>query len=211
MKHDWKKAEKQYYLPRNRPEFVTVPAFGFFTLEGTGNPNDSFFAEYIGVLYSLSYAVKMSLKKGLAPEGYFDYSVYPLEGIWDLKENARAEYSGSLDKNNLAFKLIMRQPDFTDSRFAFQMIDFVRKHKPHDLLEKVRFEQITEGTCIQMLHTGSYDSEPDTFRQMEQYAEQTKSRRIGRSHHEIYLSDARRVSPETLRTVLRFCVEAEHS
>ena len=81
MKADWKKNEKQYYQPKNKPELVRVPPFKFFSIKGEGNPNDEFFGEYIAVLYSLSYAVKMSPKKGLAPAGYFDYAVYPLEGI----------------------------------------------------------------------------------------------------------------------------------
>src|SRR5690606_3535439 len=98
------------YLPKNKPELVSLPAFKFYTIEGEGNPNDAFFAEYIGVLYSLAYGVKMSPKKGLEPKGYFDYTVYPLEGVWDLNEEGRKKYKGStIDKNDLVFKLMIRQ------------------------------------------------------------------------------------------------------
>lgn len=208
MKHEWKKHEKQFYLPKNKPEVVSLPAFKFYTIEGEGNPNDAFFAEYIGVLYSLAYGVKMSPKKGLEPKGYFDYTVYPLEGVWDLNEEGRKKYKGStIDKNDLVFKLMIRQPDFVERDFALQVLESTKKNKPHDLLEKVKFEEITEGECIQMLHLGSYDNEPESFRIMEDFAESAGFRRKSKIHREIYLSDARRVSADKLKTVLRFGIE----
>lgn len=204
MKHDWKKEEKRLYLPKEKPELVTVPAFNFFTVEGQGNPNDEGFAEYIGVLYSLSYAVKMSPKKGLAPDGYEEYTVYPLEGVWDLTEEARKTYDGTFNKNDLVFKLMIRQPDFVDSAFAQQMLELVRKTKSHPLLDKVSFETITDGPCVQLLHVGSYDSEPASFSRMEAFAAEQNCKRLSMTHREIYLSDARKTAPEKLRTVLRF-------
>jgi hypothetical protein len=102
---------------------------------------------------------------------------------------------------------MMRQPSFVDSGFALKILEINRKNKPHDLLEKVKFEEITEGKCIQMLHLGSYDSEPASFRQMEQFAEQLNYIRADKTHREIYLSDARKVSADKLKTVLRFRVE----
>ncbi len=204
MKHEWKKEEKQYYLPKEKPELVTIPAFKFFTIEGQGNPNDEGFAEYIGVLYALSYAVKMSPKKGLAPIAYEEFTVYPLEGVWDLTEEARKTYDGTINKNDLVFKLMIRQPDFVDNAFAQQMIELTKKNKPHPLLEQVKFESITDGACIQMLHVGSYDSEPASFSQMEAFAAQLNVKRLSKTHREIYLSDARKTEPDKLRTVLRF-------
>ena len=118
MKHEWRKHEKNLYIPKNKPGYRNVPPMKFFCLEGKGNPNDPFFADYIGVLYSLSYAVKMSPKKGFAPAGYFDYTVYPLEGVWDLSEKGKENYTGQLDKNELIFKLMIRQPDFVNDDFA---------------------------------------------------------------------------------------------
>ena len=207
MKHEWKKNEKHFYLPKNKPELISIPKFKFFTIEGSGNPNDDFFAEYIGVLYSLSYGIKMSPKKGIEPKGYFDYTVYPLEGVWDLNEEAKKSFNGTINKNDLVFKLMIRQPDFVESDFALQILEYTKKKKPHDLLEKVRFEEIIEGDCIQMLHIGSYDDEPASFRIMESFAEQENYRRKTKTHREIYLSDARKVSPEKLKTVLRVCIE----
>lgn len=207
MKHEWSKHEKQFYLPKNKPELISIPQFKFFTIEGNGNPNDDFFAEYVGVLYSLSYGIKMSPKKGLAPAGYFDYTVYPLEGVWDLNEEARKSFDGTINKKDLVFKLMIRQPDFVDSNFALQILELTKKKKPHSLLEKVRFEERIEGDCIQMLHLGSYDDEPGSFRMMENFAEQENYSRISKTHREIYLSDARKVSPDKLKTVLRFRIE----
>ena len=132
MKHEWKKNEKQFYLPKNKPELISVPEFKFFTIEGNGNPNDEFFAEYIGVLYSLSYGIKMSPKKGIEPKGYFDYTVYPLEGVWDLNEKAKKSFDGTINKNDLVFKLMIRQPDFVDKDFALQILEQTTKKKPHD-------------------------------------------------------------------------------
>lgn len=204
MKHDWKKNDKHFYLPKGKPESIVLPEFRFFTLKGAGNPNDAFFAEYIGVLYSLSYAVKMSRRQGIAPEGYYEYSVFPLEGVWDIKEEARAAYQGRIDKDTLVFTLMIRQPDFVTPYFAQSILNHVAAKKPHPLLSEVQFESITEGPCVQMLHTGSYDSEPASFAAMEAFAEAEGLVRSSKLHREIYLSDARRVAPEKLKTVLRF-------
>ncbi|HNX44243.1 MAG TPA: GyrI-like domain-containing protein [Bacteroidales bacterium] len=206
MKHEWKKNEKQFYLPKNKPELINIPKFKFFTIEGNGNPNDDFFAEYIGVLYSLSYGIKMSPKKGPEPKGYFDYTVYPLEGVWDINDSAKQSFNGTINKNDLVFNLMIRQPDFVDNDFALQILEQTKKKKPHQLLDKVRFEEIVEGDCIQMLHIGSYDDEPKSFKIMENFAEMDRLERKTKTHREIYLSDARKVSPDKLQTVLRFSV-----
>ncbi len=204
MKHEWKKQEKQFYLPKNKPEIIEIPEMKFFTVSGEGNPNDAAFGEYIGVLYSLSYAVRMSPKKGLAPEGYFEYTVYPLEGVWSLTEKGIADYSGSLDKDQLAFTLMIRQPDFVTDEYALETIERVKKNKPHELLDKADFQTLAEGQCIQMLHNGPYDDEPESFAMMEEYAESIGVERLSKNHREIYLSDARKTEPAKLKTVLRF-------
>ncbi len=192
MKHNWKTGEKSFYLPKATPEFITIPEFRFFTIEGEGNPNDPNFAEYIGVLYSLSYAVKMSPKKGLAPIGYFDYPVYPLEGVWDLNEEAKKNFFRVINKNDLVFKLMIRQPDFVDETFAQQIIEATKAKKTYPLLDNVRFERAAEGACIQMLHIGSFDDEPASFQRMEEFATNQKLTRKSKIHREIYLSDARK-------------------
>lgn len=204
MKQDWKKTDKQYYLPKTKPEFITVPPFRFFSITGQGDPNDKPFQENIGVLYSLSYAVKMSPKNNFAPDDYSEYTVYPLEGIWDLTEEAKKSDSKTLDKSQLVFNLMIRQPDFVTTDFASEAIERTKKKKYHPLLEKVRFEIIEDSHCIQMMHIGSYDSEPASFKQMEDFCLQNGYIRESKRHREIYLSDFRKVSPDKLKTVLRF-------
>ncbi len=207
MKHEWKKKEKSIYIPKNKPELIKIPKFKYFTIEGEGNPNSGLFPEYIGVLYSLSYAIKMSPKKGIEPKGYFDYTVYPLEGIWDLNEKAKKNYNGVLNKDDLIFKLMIRQPDFVTEEFAQIIIELTKEKKPHELLSKVKFEKISDGLCVQMMHLGSYDNEPESFKLMEEFASNEGYIRKSKVHREIYLSDARKVAPEKLKTILRFIIE----
>ncbi len=207
MKHEWRKKEKTFYLPKTEPELITIPEFKFFTISGAGNPNSPFFAEYIGVLYALSYAVKMSPKKWLQPDGYFEYTVYPLEGVWDISDEAKKNYNGTINKDDLLFTLMIRQPAFVNNDFAQDMIALTKKKKPHDLLDTVRFETISDGPCVQMMHLGSYDNEPESFTLMEEFAANNNVRRVSKVHREIYLSDARKVAPEKLKTVLRFKVD----
>ena len=207
MKQDWKKSEKGFYLPKQKPELVRIPPYKFFSIAGQGDPNEKPFAEKISVLYSLSYAIKMSPKKGLAPKGYYDYAVYPLEGIWDLNEEARKFNSEKLDKGSLVYNLMIRQPDFVNSDYALETIERVKRTKPHVLLEKVMFEVIEDQDCIQMMHIGSYDDEPASFRQMEDFCNDKNMVRVSEQHREIYLSDFKKVSPDKLKTVLRFRVK----
>ena len=127
MKHEWKKHDKQFYQPKNKPEMIMVPPFSYFSIEGKGNPNDDFFGEYIAVLYSLSYAIKMSPKQGIAPKDYVEYTVFPLEGVWDIDDEAKKNYNGTLDKNSLVFKLMIRQPAFVTVDFALEIIERTKK------------------------------------------------------------------------------------
>ena len=207
-KYEWKKKEKNLYLPKAKPEIIDIPSFKFFTLEGKGNPNDEFFADYVGALYSLSYAVKMSYKKGVEPKGFYDYIVYPLEGVWDLTEKGREDYKkGFINKEELLFKLMIRQPDFVDEAYAKFIVEEAKKNKPNALLNDVKFEEIEEGKVVQMLHVGSYDSEVESFKIMEEFVKESGFKRAEKLHKEIYLSDARKVEAEKLKTILRFKVK----
>ena len=171
-------------------------------IDGQGNPNDPFFGEYIGVLYSLSYAVRMSHKAGFAPQDYFEYTVYPLEGVWDITEEAKQDFS-KLDKDTLVFTLMIRQPGFvTDSLFR-KALEHTKRKKPHELLDQVRFEKLKEGRCVQMMHHGSYDEEPASFQQMKEFCTENGLTRASQKHREIYISDPRKVPAEKMRTVLR--------
>lgn len=200
--------EKTFYQPKAKPEIIDIPSFKFFTIEGKGNPNDEFFSDYIGVLYSLSYAVKMSYKKGIEPKGFYDYTVYPLEGFWDLTEKGREESKkGIINKEELLFKLMIRQPDFVDEAYAKFIVEEVKKNKPHALLNDIKFEEIEESKVVQMLHVGTYDDEPESFKIMEEFVKDKGFERAEKIHKEIYLSDARKVEAEKLKTILRFKVK----
>lgn len=204
MKHEWRKKEKDRYLPKKTPELVQIPPYQFLTISGRGNPNNEAFSEYISVLYSMSYAIKMTLKKEQEIDGYFDYTVYPLEGVWDISEEAKKTFNGILNKDDLVFTLMIRQPHFVTARFVQKMKVLTKARKPHPLLDQVKFEKIEEGLCIQMMHIGSYDNEQESFEIMEAFANQKGFHRKSKIHREIYLSDFRKVAPENLKTVLRF-------
>ena len=209
MKHEWRKKEKDVYLPKNKPAIIQIPEYKYFTIKGSGNPNDDYFSEYIRVLYSLSYAVKMSIKKGIEPKGYFDYTVYPLEGVWDINEEAKKKFDGKFNKNDLVFKLMIRQPDFVDENFAVMILERTKQKKFNVLLDNVKLEKIIDGECVQMMHLGNYDNEPESFKLMEDFANNENYSRISKVHREIYISDARKVATEKLKTVLRFKIKKQ--
>ena len=205
MKHEWRKHDKELYLPKAVPTVIDVPEYAYFTLSGQGNPNDEPFGEAIGVLYSLSYAVKMLPKREPAPKGYYDYTVFPLEGVWDLIDAAKA--GEPLDKNNLKYTIMIRQPDFVTDKLAAQITAWSAMKKPHKLLSNVRFERITDGPSMQMLHLGSYDDEPASFAIMQKFCDNNGYIRSQQTHKEIYLTDARKTAPEKQKTTLRFSIE----
>ena len=208
MKHEWRKKEKEIYFPKTEPEIINIPEYKFITISGEGNPNSDFFSECIGVLYSISYAIKMNLKKTeKVPKNYRDWTVYPLEGVWDISEKAKHNFNGQINKDELVFNLMIRQPHFVDDIFFNEMLEFTKNKKPHRLLENLEFQKITDGKCIQMMHIGSYDNEPATFQKMEKFGIDQNLVRKSKVHREIYLSDFRKVSEEKLKTILRFQLE----
>lgn len=207
-KHEWRKKEKALYLPKNKPEAINLPAFNFITIEGEGNPNESAFTENIGALYALAYTIKMTLKTVVnPPKGYVDFTVYPLEGIWDINEEAKANFTGVVDKNDFVYKLMIRQPNFVDEGIYQEMLAIAKDKKKNPLLNKISFECIKEGFCVQMMHIGPFDDEPASFEIMEDFATEKGLSRLSKVHREIYISDMRKVAPEKLKTVLRFQVK----
>lgn len=205
MKYEWKKKEKEIYLPKSEPTIVTVPKQNFITISGTGNPNSSDFAEKVGILYSLAYAVKMMPKQGYTPEGYIDYTVYPLEGVWDLTEDGKK--SSTFNKDELVYTIMIRQPDFVTVDVFNRAMDKVKKKNPSILLEDVKFETYEDGLCVQMLHIGSYDNEPASFQKMKDFIKENNLQIKTLIHREIYISDARKTEPSKLKTVLRYKVK----
>ena len=207
MKHEWRKHEKELYIPKQKPELVSVPEQKFFMIKGKGNPNSDDFSEKIEVLYSLSYAIRMMPKQGYTPEGYFEYTVYPLEGLWDLTEEGRR--LDTLDKDELLYTIMIRQPNFVTKDIVDKAFEIARKKKSNPLLDEVLFDTIEDGLSVQMLHIGPYDDEPQTFEKMKQFIEDNHLEIKTLRHREIYLSDARKVESAKLKTVLRYKVKKE--
>jgi len=205
MKYEWRKKEKELYLPAAQPSKIAVPSINYFTLKGKGNPNSDAFKENVEALYALSYTVRMLPKKGITPEGYYEYTVFPLEGVWDLDEEGRQ--LEHLDKDKFVYKIMIRQPDFvTEELFSFAK-EVCAKKVAVELLESVKFETIEEGLCVQCMHTGDYDSEPETFSKMDDFCTANYLTRTDKRHREIYISDPRRTETAKLKTVLRFKVK----
>lgn len=204
MKYEWRRNDKKFYLPKNKPELISVPVMKFLMLDGRGDPNGEGFSEAVGVLYSAAYAIKMLPKAGKVPKGWYDYTVFPLEGVWDLDVS---EGRGKvLDKSKLIYTIMIRQPDFVTDEIAEEAIERVRKKKYSPLMEKLRFGELEDGSCVQMMHIGSYDSEPASFRRMEEFCGENGLERTEMRHREIYISDIRKTEPDKLKTVLRIKV-----
>lgn len=204
-KYEWRKEDKALYLPKNQPTKIDIQKIKYFTVNGHGHPENENFAKAVESLYSTSYFIRMMHKKGIAPADYYEYTVFPLEGIWDLDEEGRKlDY---LDKNHFVYKLMIRQPDFVTKELFEKAIQSVKEKKDNSFLDKVEFEEIEEGMCVQMMHLGSYDDEPKSFELMENYCSENNLTRIEKTHKEVYISDPRKTIPQNRKTVLRFKVK----
>lgn len=204
MKHEWRKEEKSLYLPKAKPEQLLVPAQKFFMIQGKGDPNKGEFAEKIGVLYSLAYAVRMMPKSGYTPPGYEEYTVYPLEGVWDLSEEGIKSEVRS--KDDYVYTLMVRQPDFVTQEIVERAFEQVKRKKPHPFLDLASFATAEDGLSVQMMHSGSYDEEDATFQVMNDYLKEKGLERRLFSHREIYVTNVNREHPEKQKTVLRYFV-----
>ena len=201
-KVDYKKDFKQLYVPGTSPQIVDVPAIRFMMIDGSGDPNGEEFAKATEALYSLSYAVRMSYKSNDVPAGYYEYTVFPLEGVWDLLDRSKP----ATDKNNLKYTIMIRQPDFLTVQGFKRFLEGTKRKKPNPFLEQARFEQIADGLSCQMMHIGSFDDEPASFARMEAFCTEHGFIRASKLHREIYLSDPRKTELARLKTVLRFSV-----
>ncbi len=204
MAFDFKKEYKEFYMPKNKPGIVTVPRMNYIAVRGTGDPNqeDGEYKQSIGLLYGIAFTIKMSKKGDHRIEGYFDYVVPPLEGFWWQNGVDEIDYS---HKEDFHWISVIRLPDFvTEDDFRWA-VNEATKNKKQDF-SKVEFLTVEEGVCVQCMHIGSYDNEPATVEMMHEFMEQqgyTLDITDRRLHHEIYLSDARKVDPEKLKTVIR--------
>lgn len=226
MAFDFKKEYRDLYAPKAKPALIDVPAMTFVTVAGAGDPNqdNGSYAEAVGLLYGLSFTVKMSKMGAWQPEGYFDYVVPPLEGLWWTDEGG---FDGMriLDKNKLRWVSMIRQPDFVTSDTFDWAREQLAAKKPELDLNRTRLVRFAEGPCAQVLHKGPYDDEPATVAALTAFVEQAGREQdihdpasdealldaldarggvpAVRLHHEIYLGDPRRTRPENLKTVIR--------
>lgn len=204
MAFDYKKEYKEFYMPKKKPSIVEIPKMNYIAVRGKGNPNDenSEYKNSIGLLYAIAFTIKMSYKGTHKIDGYFEYVVPPLEGFWWQENTHGIDYNRKEDMN---FISVIRLPDFvTEDDFRWAVDEATAKKKQD--FSKVEFLTYDEGVCVQCMHIGSYDNEPETVELMHKYMEENgyeldiTDRRL---HHEIYLSDPRRCDESKLKTVIR--------
>lgn len=222
MAFDYKKEYKEFYMPKAKPDIVTVPAMNYLAVRGSGDPNEEGgeYKKSIGLLYGIAFTIKMSKKGSHQIEGYFDYVVPPLEGFWWQGERhpadamVRTDRAGRREgvvgidyehKENFRWISVIRLPDFV-RRVDFEWAVAEAAAKKKQDFSKVEFLTYDEGLCVQCMHIGAYDDEPATVEIMHRFMEErgyVLDITDQRFHHEIYLSDARKVAPEKRKTVIR--------
>ncbi len=204
MAFDYKKEYKEFYMPKKKPSIVEIPKMNYIAVRGKGNPNDEN-GEYknsIGLLYAIAFTIKMSYKGTHKIDGYFEYVVPPLEGFWWQENTQGFDYNR---KEDMQFISVIRLPDFvTEDDFKWAVDEATQKKKQD--FSKAEFFTYDEGVCVQCMHIGSYDNEPETVDLMHKHMEENGYEldiTDSRLHHEIYLSDPRRCDESKLKTVLR--------
>ena len=204
MAFNFKKAYKEFYVPKNTPEIVTVPKANYIAVRGKGNPNEEggAYQQAVGILYAIAYTLKMSYKSDYKIEGFFEYVVPPLEGFWWQDGVDGCDYSSKVEFNWIS---VIRLPDFVTKEDFDWAVKTASAKKKIDC-SKAEYLTVEEGLCVQIMHHGPFDDEPATVALMNQYIKENGYRNDfsnGRLHHEIYMSDARKVAPEKWKTVIR--------
>ena len=212
MAFDFKKEYKEFYMPKGKPEIVTVPKASYIAVRGKGNPNEEggAYQQAVGILYAVAYTLKMSYKTDYRIEGFFDYVVPPLEGFWWQDGVGGIDYS---DKSTFNWISVIRLPDFVTQK-DFDWATGEAEKKKHLDCSKAEFLTIDEGLCVQIMHIGPFDDEPATVSMMNAYLLESGYENDfsgSRLHHEIYLSDARKVAPEKWKTVIRHPIKSKEA
>ena len=212
MAFDFKKEYKEFYMPKSKPEIVTVPKANYIAVRGKGDPNDEggAYQQAVGILYAVAYTLKMSHKTDYRIEGFFDYVVPPLEGFWWQDGVGGIDYS---DKSTFNWISVIRLPDFVTQK-DFDWATGEAEKKKHLDCSKAEFLTIDEGLCVQIMHIGPFDDEPATVSMMNAYLLENGYENDfsgSRLHHEIYLSDARKVAPEKWKTVIRHPIKRKEA
>jgi hypothetical protein len=206
---DYKKEYKELYSPKNQPMIIEVPEITFAAVEGRGNPNDENgeYSNALKLLYGIQYTIKMSKKGNNMPNGYFDYVVPPLEGLWWFDNSAK---NPPKDKSQYNWLSIIRLPEYV-TKDVFQWACNEVKNKKKIETEKAKYIKIKEGLCVQCMHIGSFDEEAKTLKSIEKYIEENDLINDlvneKRKHHEIYLSDPRKIEKSKMKTILRIPVK----
>lgn len=205
-KFDYKKEYKDLYQPKTKPSIIEIPKMIFIAIDGNGDPNTSNeYKEALEILYGLSFTIKMSKMSGTQPEGYFEYVVPPLEGLWYV-DDAKFDGTNITDKSRFCWTSMIRQPEFVTEKVFENARNALAKKKRELDLSKARLITMTEGLCVQIMHKGAYDNEPESIAKIREFTEKsgyTEDISDTRFHHEIYLSDPRRCAAENLKTVIR--------
>lgn len=204
MAFDFKKEYKEFYMAKNKPQIVDVPRTNYIALRGKGDPNEESgaYQKAISVLYAVAYTLKMSYKTDYRIDGFFEYVVPPLEGFWWQDNIDGVNYS---DKSSFNWISVIRLPDFVLEKDFKWAVEAVEKKKKLDC-SSAEFLTVDEGLCVQIMHIGAFDNEPKTIAVMNKFLEDNgyeNDMNDKRLHHEIYMSDARKVSPEKWKTVIR--------
>lgn len=204
MAFDFKKEYKEFYMPKNKPEIATVPQANYIAVRGKGNPNeiDGAYQKAISILYAVAYTLKMSYKTEHKIEGFFEYVVPPLEGFWWQDNVDGIDYA---DKAAFNWISVIRLPEFITQKDFEWAVETASEKKKLDC-SSAEFLTVDEGLCVQIMHIGAFDDEPQTVTLMDEYIAQNGYENDiteSRLHHEIYLSDARKVAPEKWKTVIR--------
>lgn len=204
MAFDFKKEYKEYYMPKNIPQIVDVPKVNYIAVRGKGNPNevDGAYQKAINVLYAIAYTLKMSYKTDYIIDGFIEYVVPPLEGFWWQDDVEGVDYT---DKSAFNWISVIRLPDFISEKDFAWAVETATKKKKLDC-SAAEFLTLEEGLCVQIMHLGSFDDEPATVALMDSYLAENgyvNDFTDTRLHHEIYMSDARKVAPEKWKTVIR--------
>lgn len=204
MAFDFKKEYKEFYMPKKRPEIIDVPPMNYIAVRGKGDPNEEngAYKQAIGVLYAVAYTLKMSYKTDRRIEGFFDYVVPPLEGFWWQDGVKGIDYD---KKDRFNWISVIRLPDFIKKDDFEWAVKTAAEKKKIDC-SSAEFITVNEGLCAQIMHIGAFDSESESVELMDKYLEENGYENDisdKRLHHEIYLSDARKVIPEKWKTVIR--------
>lgn len=197
-KIDFKKSLDGYQARVGRFRVIEIPETRYLMIDGHGDPNTSpAYTQALQALYPVAYALKFASKRDLGR----DYVVPPLEGLWWADD--MDAFTVARDKSRWSWTMMLMVPEWIDGSMLPSAVDAVRAKRAVDRLDEVRMEALVEGLCVQTLHLGSFDDEADVLEEMHHGFIPDQGLTMSGTHHEIYLSDARRVSPEKLRTILR--------